>query len=148
MWKKINSKAGGTANFFMEFKKEFSAGFEKFGYNFRLWTEAYPRQLFIGMIVLIIGSFVISFVLIKPHHKPFIQHNNLKNLPDSSQTAAGLTRKMSTGFDDIIEKTQNISKILELKKRVKALVGKKELSPVDSSTLRNDLDTLRTLSKF
>jgi hypothetical protein len=70
MFRKITSKNDdGNTNVFTEFKKEFGWVADSFVKKKDILIASYPKQIFIGMIAILIISFVLRFTILSSDHK-------------------------------------------------------------------------------
>lgn len=69
MFRKITSNDDGNTNVFAEFKKEFGHVADPLIKKKDHLVANYPKQIFIGMIAIIIISFVLRFTILSSDHK-------------------------------------------------------------------------------
>jgi len=70
MFQKITSKNDdGNTSVFAEFKKEFGWVADSLVKKKDFLVANYPKQIFIGMIAILIISFVLRFTILSPSHK-------------------------------------------------------------------------------
>jgi hypothetical protein len=133
MLRKTPSELKGR-NVFKEIKNEFSPHFEQGEKRIKGFFDQHPRPIFIGMVVLIIGSFIISFFLIpEKSESPRALFND---------TAKGIPTGVYNEFSAIKDLTERASRMNQLRSEIEILISKDTLKKDDSVLLEKAITEL------
>lgn len=144
MFKKTNSEREPKPNFFNELKNEFGGHSEKFGLSFRLFCQDHPKEIFIGMVAIILISTILSFTVLVPMEK--------KRLVEEMNASAALSNKRNlkaakalpeNNIGEIITGIGKMKSIIVIKQKVDAILSKNKLSAQDKIVLNELLDSLK-----
>ena len=133
MFRKTHSSPG-QRSFIAELKKELSPYLEKVERVISRLLKRYPQQFFIAMIVLIIGSVILSFTVMR--HEP----------KSTSTYASGISSVTSGGLGTIIKAGSTLREVLSLQNQINAILKKDTLSSLDTLSLQNAFKRLEAIN--
>jgi len=136
MFRKIRSNRDPGDTVWTELRREFGPHFGKAKTRLRSAAESHPKLLFWMMVSGITLSAVLSFTVFRHPVDP----------PQKKEPAKILA-PVSDGFGQAMRATQALSEMLQLKKAIDSLSGKKQLTARDSATLEQALDRFQQLNK-
>lgn len=143
MFKKTSSDKD-QPNFLAEIKKEFGGHFALFNLKFKTFCEKHPKQIFIGMVSMILVSIILSFTVIVPMEKRRLAAEVFASQKRvSEKNLRGLKSIPGERLDDVIAGIGKMKAAIVIKKRVDAILSKKHLSSADSISLNTLLDSLK-----
>jgi len=131
MFRKIHSNRDPQATVFGELKKEFSPYVDKAQRGLKRIADAYPRFLFVMMVINITLSAILVMTVFKRKGDP------------PKQKTVNAAAPLSGGFDRIREAGLALKETIRLKRKIDSLTHLKTLSRTDSAALLSDLDSLR-----
>jgi hypothetical protein len=137
MFKKLHSNRDPANTVFTEIRKEFAVYFSKAGNGLKKILQQYPKQIYAGMLILMLTSAVISFTI-------------GKNEPAKSQLLKTSTKRMKPvrdGFGGILETGKALRQTLALKDEIEVMLSKDTLTSTDSLRLEKALDELQIINK-
>ena len=140
MFKKIHSNRDPEATIYSELRKEFGGHFENMETKAVSFLRAYPRPIFLFMLVMIIGSFILSFTVFREKKPGSV-------LPVKLNSANQALKSSTPGFDQILQAGAALKETIALKAEVENILSKKELGAEDSLKLAQALDRLEHLKK-
>lgn len=141
MFRRINSNIDPDATVAKEVRKEFAKYFDKAEERRNILLKAYPKQIFIGMVVLIILSGIVCFVILTPSHR------QQQKMPSFSTGAADVTGNVTGGIGQIIDLGTRISDLAELRKQVEETLKKPKLTHADTVFLEKAIQQLQHSNK-
>lgn len=143
MFKKTSSDKD-QPNFLTEIKKEFGGHFALFNLRFKTICEKYPKQIFIGMVSMILVSLILSFTVIVPMEKRRLAAEVIASQKRvSEKNLRGLKSIPGERLNDVIAGIGRMKEAIIIKQRVDAMLLKKHLTATDSSSLNTLLDSLK-----
>ena len=131
MWRKIHSNRDPRDTLYSEIRKEFRPGIDKLAGFTRALLSGHPRLAFSAMLIMIIGSAVLSFTVFRHREKP-------ATVMLTPQPAV-----VSDGFSRIMHATEKLTETIKLKRVVDSLTSKRQLSATDSLVLDSVLNRLQ-----
>jgi len=131
MFRKIHSNRDPQATVFGELKKEFRPYVDKAQCGLKHIADAYPRFLFVMMVINITLSAILVMTVFKR-----------KGDPPKQKTISAIA-PLAGGFSRIREAGLALKETIRLKRTIDSLTHLKTLSGADSAALLNDLDSLR-----
>ncbi|TKC08024.1 hypothetical protein FA048_12740 [Pedobacter polaris] len=144
MFKKIHSNRDPKDTIYSELKKEYSIYFEKSGALFQGFSEKYPKQIYIGMVGLIIVSLILSFTVFSVDNKSVVQKEKI-SIQQKAKTE--VVTPVSDGFNNIVETSSKLRETIKLKNEIETIIAKKALTNEDSLFLQNALNRLQEINK-
>ncbi|RYE26952.1 MAG: hypothetical protein EOP45_02785 [Sphingobacteriaceae bacterium] len=149
MFKKINSSKETRPNFFKELKNEFGGQSENIILKFKQLCEKHPKEIFIGMVTIIVISAILSFTVIMPMEK--------KRLEEEMHTSEIVARKKNlevarplpgNNLGEVVDGIGKMKSLIMIRRQVDAILTKKKLSAQDSNILRGLLDSVRQTQMY
>lgn len=135
MFRKLRSNRDPANTLGSELRKEFAIYFSKAETGVKTLTQQYPKQIYAGMLVLIVVSLVFSFTTTK------------KIELQQSKPAIGTLKPVQDSFSDIMETGNTFRRTLMLKQEIEIIIGKDKLTAADSLRLEKALDELHDINK-
>lgn len=125
MFRKITSKneGDGKTSVFAEFKKEFGWVADSVVAKTNSMVASYPKQIFIGMVVIILISFVLRFTVLSTDHK--------KPKKDSAVLGPSINA-LTKPTTEINQKMKVIDDATNLRAQINAVMFKDTLTREDS----------------
>jgi hypothetical protein len=124
------------ASVFQEFKKEFSHTFFKGEEFFSGFFQKYPKQIFIGMVVLMIFSSIIALLFTPANMDSDMSRKIfLNNANEVSQDVSG---EIST----ILDLNHRLKRISQLKAEIERIISLEFISSQDSIFLEKAIEEL------
>ncbi len=117
-----------------ELRKELGPYFEKAEQVISGLLKRYPKQFFIAMIVLIIGSGILSFTVMRHGSK------------SASTYASGISSNTTSGLATILKTGSALSEVLSLQNQINSILKKDTLSSLDTLSLKNAFKRLEAIS--
>ena len=139
MFKKIQSNISPGATVAKELRKEFSKYFDSAEENGRGFLMAYPKQIFIAMLVLMVLSAIICFLIL---------NTKQQKKPDFINQVANVTTSVTGGIGEVFELKDKVNDIYKLKKQVEHILMKDKLTEADSVFLEKAILVLDSNSKL
>lgn len=139
MFKKIRSNIDPDATVAKELRKEFGKYFDKAEEKTNGFLVAYPKQIFIVMLVLIVISAIICFLILNPEQQ---------KTPNFFNKTINATSSISSGIGEIVELGSKVNDTYELKKQVEQIIAKERLTKADSVFLEKAILVLDSNSKL
>jgi hypothetical protein len=141
MFKKISSNVDPDATVAKEIRKEFEPYFKMAAESRNRLVQTYPKQIFIGMVALILVSAIVCFLILTPSHR------QKANMPDFYKGASNVTDQVTGGVGQIIDLGTKISDLNTLKKQVEQVLKKPKLSHADTVFLEKAIQQLEQNNK-
>lgn len=117
-----------------ELRKELGPYFEKAEQVISGLLKRYPKQFFIAMIVLIIGSGILSFTVMRHGSK------------SASTYASGISSNTTSGLATILKTGSALSEVLSLQNQINSILKKDTLSSSDTLSLQNAFKRLEAIN--
>lgn len=141
MFKKIRSNINPDVTVTGELRKEFGKYFDKAEEKTNSFFVAYPKQIFIGMLVIIVISAIICFLVLTPERQK-------KKMPDVFKETTSVTNNVTSGLGDIVELGTKVNDIYKLKKQMEQIIAKDKLTKSDSLFLEKAILVLNNSSNL
>lgn len=125
MFKKIRSNINPDVTVTRELRKEFGKYFDEAEEKTNSFFMTYPKQIFIGMLVIIVISAIICFLVLTPERQK-------KKMPDVFKETTSVTNNVTSGLGDIVELGTKVNDIYKLKEQVEQIITKDKLTKSDS----------------
>lgn len=139
MFRKIHSNRDSQDTLFSELGKEFAVYIGKFKAWFIKICQAYPKQVYSLMVIIMLSSFALSIL--------FIQKTKPQHLIAQTQAPAHkMGAPVQDGLGQIMQKGQALKEAIALKSHIEMLLAKDNLSSNDSAALTKAIDSLHDLS--
>jgi hypothetical protein len=135
MFRKIHSNRDPGDTLHSSLRKEFSVYFDALGIRIRLVLKTYPKQVFAGMVVLILGSTVFTLFLQKPPKSKL-----------AAQVLKSMTQPAQKGFSQILTQADALSESLRLRNEILTMIALDTLSRNDSIRLQRKIDRFHELT--
>lgn len=137
MFKKIHSNRDPEKTIWSELNNEFAPYISKANTGFSTIISAYPKQIFVGMMLLIIVSAVLSFTVFRNTDDPLAVKvsGQVRIIPQVPQ--ANMLQMI-----DLMEET------LLIQKQLDSIAAKEVLSAADSLTITNGIKRLDELESI
>lgn len=137
MFKKIHSNRDPEKTIWSELNNEFAPYISKANTGFSTIISAYPKQIFVGMMLLIIVSAVLSFTVFRNTDDPLAVKvsGQVRITPQVPQ--ANMLQMI-----DLMEET------LLIQKQLDSIAAKEVLSATDSLTITNGIKRLDELESI
>lgn len=137
MFKKIHSNRDPEKTIWSELNNEFAPYISKANTGFSTIISAYPKQIFVGMMLLIIVSAVLSFTVFRNTDDPLAvkvsqQERIIPQVPQVNMLQ----------MIDLMEET------LLIQKQLDSIAAKEVLSATDSLTITNGIKRLDELESI
>lgn len=127
-----------------EIKKEFGGHFTLLNLRFKTFCEKHPKQIFIGMVAMMLVSIILSFTVIVPMEKRRLAAEVVASQKRvSEKNLKGLKSIPGEKLNDVIAGIGRMKTAIIIKKRVDAILLKKHLTAADSASLNTLLDSLK-----
>lgn len=126
MFKRISSKVDPDATVAKEIRKEFGKYFDQANDSRNRFLSAYPKQIFIGMVALIVISAVVCFLILTPDQR------QKEKMPDFFKGTTHVGNEVTDGVGQIIDLGTKISDLNTLRKQVEAVLAKPKLTHADT----------------
>lgn len=136
MFRRIHSKRNPKDTLYTELKREFSPHFRKAGAHMKTASSKHARLIFWLMVINIALSVLLSFTVFHHPESPELAKKPLKVLSP-----------VTTGFGQLMETSDALREMLQLKRNIDSLSAKKQLGAKDSVSLENALDRFQQLDK-
>ncbi|WP_121812955.1 hypothetical protein [Mucilaginibacter kameinonensis] len=136
MFRKISSNVDPDATVAKEIRREFGQYFDQAAANRNRFLQAYPNQIFIGMVVMIVLSGIICFLVFTPSQR------QKEKMPDVLKGTTHVGNEVSTGVGQIIDLGTRISNLNDLRKQVEVVLKKPKLSHDDTLFLEKAIQQL------
>ncbi|HKG07287.1 MAG TPA: hypothetical protein VKB19_12545 [Pedobacter sp.] len=138
MFRKLHSNPDKAdqppATVFSELRREFGRYYHHLVNCSKALLKKYPKVAFAAMILLMLGSLVLSFT-------------DFRRKPVKTQRSASeVSMPLENGFGEILSKGASLQQMITLKQEIEILLAKDSLSHLDSLQLSGAIDTLHQLS--
>ena len=117
-----------------ELRKELAPYFEKAERVIGRLLKRYPKQFFIAMIILMIGSGILSFTVMRHGSK------------SASTYASGISSVTSGGLGTIIKTGSALREVLSLQNQINSILKKDTFSSLDTLSLQNAFKKLEAIN--
>jgi preprotein translocase subunit YajC len=141
MFKKISSKVDPDATVASEIRKEFENYFDQAANSRNSFFSSYPKQIFIGMVALIVISGIVCFLILTPSQR------QKEKMPDFFKGTTNVGNEVTDGVGQIIDLGTKISDLNTLRKQVEAVLAKPKLSHADTVFLEKAIQQLEQSNK-
>lgn len=138
MFKKIRSNRDPEKTIWSELSNEFSPYISKANLGFSSFLNAYSKQAYIGMMLLIIASAILSFTVFRNTDDPLA----------SAATKATKVQVQPPPQIDMLKMIDLMEESVFIKKRIDSLAAKEVLSAQDSITITNSFNRLEKLESI
>lgn len=135
MFRKIHSNRNPDDTIWRSLMTEFAVYINKAKSNFKSLLIAYPKHAYAIMVLLLLGSMLLTLTIGKPA-KP-------KSLPENSRS---LTQPARDGLSRLITGAGQFSESIRLKEEISAILAKDSLNGADSVHLEKAIDRLHQLT--
>ena len=136
MFKRISSNVDPDATVAKEIRREFGKYFDQATTNRNRFLNAYPKQIFIGMVAMIVLSGIICFLVFTPGQR------QKEKMPDILKGTTHVGNEVSSGVGQIIDLGTRISDLNQLRKQVEVVLKKPQLSHDDTLFLEKAIQQL------
>jgi len=141
MFKRISSNVDPDATVATEIRKEFGKYFDQAANSRNRFFRSYPKQIFIGMVALIVISGIVCFLIFTPSQR------QKEKMPDFFKGTANVGNEVTDGVGQIIDLSTKISDLNTLRKQVEAVLAKPKLSHADTVFLEKAIQQLEQSNK-
>ena len=135
MFRKIRSNRDPRDTVFTELKREFKPYVSKVSRGAKRTVITYPKVLFWFMVVNLGLSAALSFTVFR----------NRQEAPPPKKPVS-ITTPVTSGIGQIMQAGEALREMLQLKKAIDSLSGKKQLTTQDSASLDQALDRFNQLN--
>ncbi|MEN0053585.1 MAG: hypothetical protein AAGC65_07940 [Mucilaginibacter sp.] len=136
MFKRISSNVDPDATVAKEIRREFGKYFDQATANRNRFLNAYPKEIFIGMVAMIVISAVVCFLVFTPSQR------QKEKMPDVFKGTTNVGNQVTSGVGQIITLGTKISDLNKLRKQVEAVLQKPKLSHADTVFLQSAIQQL------
>lgn len=141
MFKRISSNVDPDATVAKEIRKEFGMYFDQAADSRNKFLSEYPKQIFMGMIALIVISAIVCFLILTPNQR------QKEKMPDIFKGTTRVGTEVSDGVGQIIDLSTKISDLNTLRKQVEAVLTKPKLNHADTLFLEKAILQLEQSNK-
>jgi len=134
MFRKIHSNRDPRDTVFVALRQEFAACFNFLQSKSLLLLRSYPRIAFIGMLLFMCASLLLTLTVYKPEQK------------GSRVSVVDALKPAQDGIGQVMNQAEAIREHLRLKQEITMLIAKDSLSTSDSADLELAIERLHQLT--